>query len=76
MSEGEIRDRRVLPPQFVHGEFAMTCSTCSNGSSGGGIFNAQGELEGIMIAAYTARDGVQTFIAEPLTAVTQLLAQL
>jgi len=76
MSEGQIRDKMLLPPQLVNGEFAMTCSTCANGSSGGGIFNAQGGLEGILIATFTAADGVHTFVAEPVTKVPELLAKL
>lgn len=66
LSTGAIRDTSLVPAQFTNGEFAMACATCDNGSSGGGIFNTSGELEGILIAGYTAPDGVYTFIAEPV----------
>lgn len=76
MGAGAIRASALVPAPFAHDEFAMTCSTCDNGSSGGGIFNAQGELEGILVAGYPAPDGVYTFIAEPVTYIFDILANL
>ncbi len=76
LSAGAIRDSSFVPAQFEYGEFAMTCSTCNNGSSGGGIFNPQGDLEGILVAGYTAQDGVYTFIAEPVPKLSDFLATL
>ena len=76
LSQGTIREGGFVPAQFASGEFAMTCSTCDNGSSGGGIFNARGELEGILVAGYTASDGVYTFIAEPVPDMSEFLANL
>lgn len=76
LSSGSIRDSRLVPEQFANGEFAMTCSTCDNGSSGGGIFDQEGELEGILIGGYPAQDGVYTFIGEPVPSISSLLASL
>lgn len=73
---GELRDSRLLPAPFTNGEIAMLCSTCNHGSSGGGIFNARGELEGILTQACTAADGVYTFVAEPIVDFSDVLARM
>ncbi|HEV3154561.1 MAG TPA: serine protease [Candidatus Baltobacteraceae bacterium] len=75
-SKGAIRGRAFVPKDGDDGEFGMTCTGCDNGSSGGGIFNARGDLEGILVAGYRAPDGVYTFVAEPVPGISELLAMV
>jgi S1-C subfamily serine protease len=63
-STGNIVDV-TLPPSGA-GEFAFVCD-CSNGDSGGGVWNADGRLTGILTGHYSTFDGSsKVYVAEPI----------
>jgi S1-C subfamily serine protease len=64
-SSGSVVDM-TLPPSGA-GEFAFVCD-CGSGDSGGGVWNASGQLIGILTGHYTSTDGSSiVFVAEPMS---------
>lgn|GEM_PF-2836860 len=64
-SSGNLID--VTLPASGAGEFAFVCD-CGSGDSGGGVWNANGQLIGILTGHYTSIDGSRiVFVAEPMS---------
>ncbi|MGC2243594.1 MAG: serine protease [Candidatus Aquilonibacter sp.] len=60
----------TLPPSGA-GEFAFVCD-CGSGDSGAGVWNASGQLTGILTGHYTSIDGSSiVFVAEPMSVLRQ-----
>ena len=75
LSPGTIVDLRPAIPGFeTNGRFALACASCDVGDSGGGVFDDQGRLLGIITEGWDGLNaGDKRVIAEP---VNQALARL
>lgn len=67
-SSGSILDLDpVLPEGPANGRFAIDCQTCGHGDSGGGVFDADGRLIGILEGARRDQSGNLAFVqVEPV----------
>jgi S1-C subfamily serine protease len=64
-SRGSVVDV-TLPPSSA-GEFPFLCD-CGHGDSGAGVWNANGQLTGILTGHYTSWDGSSVvYVAEPVS---------
>jgi len=80
-SSGSILDLDpVLPEGPSNGRFAIDCQACGHGDSGGGVFDADGRLIGILEGARRDQSGNLAFVQVepivPLEAPALVLAML
>jgi len=60
-----------LPDGPARGRFGVACNTCHEGDSGGGIFDASGNLVGVYVGYWTLDSG-KLGVAEPPTDATRV----
>ena len=53
-----------MPDGPANNRFALGCDTCHRGDSGGGVFNARGELVGIFVGYFVLDSGAHVSVAE------------
>jgi S1-C subfamily serine protease len=53
-----------MPDGPANNRFALGCDTCHRGDSGGGVFNARGELVGIFVGYFVLDSGTHVSVAE------------
>jgi S1-C subfamily serine protease len=53
-----------LPDGPANGRYALGCSTCHEGDSGGGVFDAQGELVGVYVGYFVMDAGPNVSVAQ------------
>jgi len=53
-----------MPDGPANGRYALGCDTCHQGDSGGGIFNAQGQLVGVYVGYFVMDSGPRISVAE------------
>jgi serine protease Do len=53
-----------LPDGPPNGRYALGCSKCHEGDSGGGVFDAQGELVGVYVGFFVMDSGQNVSVAE------------
>jgi S1-C subfamily serine protease len=53
-----------LPDGPANGRYALGCKACHEGDSGGGVFDAQGELVGIYVGFFVMDAGPNVSVAE------------
>jgi len=54
----------AMPDGPANGRFALGCDTCHQGDSGGGVFNARGELVGVFVGYFIMETGSHVSVAE------------
>jgi len=65
----------ALPEGPADGRFAIDCSTCGHGDSGAGVFDARGDLLGILEGARRDQLGNIAFVeCEPIAPIETMLA--
>jgi len=53
-----------MPDGPANGRFALGCEACHQGDSGGGVFDAQGELVGVFVGYFVFDSGPKLSVAE------------
>jgi serine protease Do len=53
-----------MPDGPANGRYALGCATCHQGDSGGGIFDAQGDLVGVYLGYFIMGSGPNVSVAE------------
>jgi S1-C subfamily serine protease len=63
-----------LPDGPANGRYAVDCNTCHRGDSGGGVFDANGDLVGVYVGYFEMDDKTRVSVAETLPAAALKIA--
>jgi S1-C subfamily serine protease len=53
-----------LPDGPANGRYALGCNTCHQGDSGGGVFDARGDLVGVYVGYFVMDEGARISVAQ------------